>query len=337
MSKESNFRNTYTWRDKLLLVVKGVAMGMANKIPGVSGGIVALAAGFYEELITSFSRFDTQAIRLLFSKGFKAFYHHVNGPFLLFLFSGVGLSFFSISLVLDILLANYPQQLMGLFMGMILTSVFLIWKRQTPYQMADFTAIFLGTCLGLLLLWVNPGTENDHSLFVFFCGMVSIVGMTLPGLSGSLLVLILGNYSLLLVDAVNGLFFFLTDIVTGQGLGLDDPERRRLLRVFVFFTLGSAFGLVFFSKVLDHILKTYKNTTIAVLVGFILGSIGAVWPWTSSTLQNTTSHKLLIQTAHQHYYAPEWIDAKAYFVLIFILLGSGLVLILDYYGNNKTA
>ena len=325
-----------TFRDRLLLVVKGMAMGMANKIPGVSGGIVALAAGFYQELIHSFSRFDAHAFRLLFQKGFLAFYRHVNGGFLLYLFSGVGLSFFSVSLLLDVLIRHFPQHILGAFLGMILTSVYLIWKNQTPYQKRDYTALLSGLLLGIGLLWVNPGTENDHSLFVFFCGMVSIVGMTLPGLSGSLIVLILGNYNLLLVDAVNGLFYTLTDLTSGQGLGLDDPERRRLLRVFVLFTLGSSFGLVFFSKLLEKILQSYKNTTIAVLVGFILGAIGAVWPWTATSTAANENLNLLFTTPHQEFFLPHWLRPKTYVVLGCVLLGGTTVLILDHYGNKKT-
>ena len=117
-----------SWSDAFFLIVKGMFMGMANKIPGVSGGIVALATGFYEELIYSFSRIDAKALKILFSQGFLAFYKHINASFLVLLFSGVGLSFFSVSLLLDYLLKQYPQQVLGAFLGMIITSVYYIWK-----------------------------------------------------------------------------------------------------------------------------------------------------------------------------------------------------------------
>lgn len=311
-------------------------MGMANKIPGVSGGIVALATGFYEELIVSFSRFDAIAIGYLLRGKFKALYRHVNGSFLLTLFSGVGISFFSVSLLLDYFLKHYPKQVLGLFMGMILTSVYSIWKDIERYRFQEYLGTLFGVVFGLGLFWLSPGSENDHWAFVFFCGMISISGMTLPGLSGSLLLLILGNYSLLLVDSVNALFFTLKDIASGNGIDWSYPDRKRLLGVFVFFTLGSTTGLIFFSKILKIILTHYKSITIATLVGFILGSLGAVWPWTDLSINTTDSLTLLAQTPYKIFYFPIQLDIATSSTLFFLLLGSGTVALLDYYGRKNS-
>lgn len=324
-----------TWSDALLLVIKGMFMGMANKIPGVSGGIIALAAGFYEELIYSFSRIDAKAFKILFRHGFFAFYKHINASFLLLLFSGVGLSFFSVSLLLDYLLKHYPQQVLGAFFGMIITSVYYIWKDLPQYSIKEYTSGILGTILGITLLWINPGTENDHWLFVLFCGMVSISGMTLPGLSGSLLILILGNYNLLLVDCVNAVFFTLQDVFTGQGWELDDPDRKRLLGVFIYFTMGSSIGLVVFSKLLKRLIRDYKSITISTLVGFILGSLGAVWPWTSKTIAIEEIHFSLTTTPHKTFYFPNLASFSTQSTLFFILLGIGIVILLEHYGNQQ--
>ena len=324
-----------SWSDALLLIIKGMAMGMANKIPGVSGGIIALAAGFYEELIYSFSRIDAKAFKILFRQGFFAFYKHINASFLLLLFCGVGLSFFSVSLLLDYLLNQHPQQVLGAFFGMILTSVYYIWKDLPQYSNKEYISGIIGTILGVTLLWINPGTENDHWLFVIFCGMVSISGMTLPGLSGSLLILILGNYNLLLVDCVNAVFFTLQDIFTGQGWGLDDPERKRLLGVFIFFTMGSSIGLVIFSKLLERLIRDYKSITISTLVGFILGSLGAVWPWTAKTIAIEKINFSLATTAHNTFYFPNLASISTQSTLFFILLGIGIVILLEHYGNKQ--
>lgn len=325
-----------TWRESFLLLVKGVAMGMANKIPGVSGGIVALATGFYEELIISFSRFDATAIRHLVHGKFKSFYLHVNGSFLLTLFSGVGISFFSVSLLLDHFLRNNPKQVLGLFMGMIITSVYFIWKDIDRYRLQEYIGSLFGILFGVGLFWLSPGSENDHWAFVFFCGMVSISGMTLPGLSGSLLLLILGNYSLLLVDSVNALFFTFKDIVSGNGLNWLDPDRKRLLGVFVYFTLGSTTGLIFFSKALKVILTHFKSLTIATLVGFILGSLGAVWPWTEQTINANDKISLLAQTPYKIFYFPSKLDIPTSSTLFFILLGGVTVAALEYYGKKNS-
>lgn len=312
-------------------------MGMANKIPGVSGGIVALATGFYEELIYSFSRFDATALGYLLRGKFTSFYQHVNGSFLITLFSGVGISFFSVSLLLDYFLQNYPMQVLGLFMGMIVTSVYYIWKDIDRYRLHEYIGSFFGILFGLGLFWLSPGSENDHWAFVFFCGMVSISGMTLPGLSGSLLLLILGNYSLLLVDSVNALFFTLKDMMLGNGLDWSDPNRKRLLGVFVYFTLGSTTGLIFFSKALKIILTHYKSTTIAILVGFILGSLGAVWPWTEQTISAQAMVSLIATTPYKIFYFPIRLDYNTSSTLFFILLGWITVASLEYYGKKNHA
>ena len=326
-----------SWSDSLLLIFKGIAMGMANKIPGVSGGIIALATGFYEELIYSFSRFDAKALQYLIRGKFIAFTRHVNARFLLLIFSGVGLSFFSVSLLLDYLLFHYPKQVMGAFFGMIVASIYFIWSNLPQYSRKEYFGNLLGIVIGMGLLWLNPGSENDDWLFVFFCGMVSISGMTLPGLSGSLLLLILGNYSLLLVDSVNAVFFTLKDLFQGNGWGLEDLERQRLLSVFVYFTLGSTTGLIFFSKILEIVLKKYKSITISTLTGFIVGSLGAVWPWTNATLALEEKAWLITTTPHKSFYFPNSVDSSTLSILFFILLGLGTVICLEYYGNKKAA
>ena len=333
--KSKHITPVRNWSDRLLLVFKGMAMGMANKIPGVSGGIVALAAGFYEELIYSFSRLDGKALKILFKQGFHPFYAHINGRFLLLLFSGVGLSFFSVSLLLDFLLDHYPRHVMGSFFGMILTSVFYIWSDLPKYSSKEYLGGILGLLFGLTLLWVNPGAENDHWLFVIFCGMVSITGMTLPGLSGSLLILILGNYNLLLVDCVNGIFFMLKDVLTGNGWGLEDPERKRLLGVFIYFTIGSTMGLILFSKLLEQLIKHYKSITISTLVGFILGSLGAVWPWTAKTIEQHDKLLVLLNTPNNQFYFPDLFRIDTLIVCFFILLGSYIVIQLERYGKQQ--
>lgn len=325
-----------SWNESIVLILKGMAMGMANKIPGVSGGIIALATGFYEELIYSFSRIDTNAFRTLFKEGFWAFYRHINASFLLLLFTGVGLSFFSVSLLLDYLLNHHPKEVLGGFYGMIIASVYFIWTDLPSYTFKEYLGGLIGALLGITLLWVNPGTENDHGLFVFFCGMVSISGMTLPGLSGSLLILILGNYNLLLVDCVNAVFFTLQDLLTGNGWNISDPERQRLLKVFALFTVGSTTGLIVFSKLLERLLKRHKSTTISILVGFILGSLGAVWPWNDQTMTIDETAFTVVESPHKTFYFPKLTELSHMGPLFFILLGISLVILLEYYGKKDS-
>ena len=317
---------------KLVLICKGIAMGVANKIPGVSGGIVALAAGFYEELIYSFSRFNKTALTLVFKREFRAFYNYVNGSFLSLLFTGVVISFFSASLILDQFIQHYPRQVCGLFFGMILASVFFIWIQAKRFTYKEYLVTLTGVGFGLAVTFLTPGQENDNLLFVFICGMISISGMILPGLSGSFLILVLGNYTLLLIDAVNALYFTLVDIISFNFSFVDDPERLHLLGVMLAFTLGSVSGLLVLSKALRWFLQHYPEKIIALLIGFILGSLNATWPWkriVDPTNQGT-------QMESQELFWPKLSEFENIYVILFILLGFGIVTLLETYGKKST-
>lgn len=224
-----NFQKERTVWDAFFLILKGVAMGAANKVPGVSGGIVALVGGFYEELIYSFQRLNFIALKLLFTGRIKSFWSYTNASFLSLLFGGVIVSYFSISLFLDYALTKNETVVMGAFLGMVLASLYLIIKQVPFWNKSLIAFLVLGFLLGLSLSILKPISENDKLLFVFFCGIISVSGMTIPGLSGSFLLLILGNYNLLLVDAVNALFrLFSASLVMDFSL-LDDPITSRLL------------------------------------------------------------------------------------------------------------
>ena len=316
---------------KIILICKGIAMGIANKIPGISGGIVALAAGFYEELIFSFSKFNKTALSLLLKTEFKAFYNYVNGSFLTLLFSGVILSFFSASLILDRLIQHYPKQVWGFFFGMILASVIHIWIKEKKFSYKEYTLILLGASFGVLVSLVTPGQENDNLLFVFLCGMLSISGMILPGLSGSFLILVLGNYTLLLIDSVNALYYSLGDIVSFDFSFTDDPARMNLLGVLLVFTLGSVTGLLVLSKVLRWLLKYYPKKITALLIGFILGSLSITWPW------KLAGNKTVIEpeVTRQELIWPNLNEIQNIYVMLFILLGFGIVTLLEIYGKRN--
>jgi uncharacterized membrane protein len=321
-----------TFFQKILLICKGIGMGVANKIPGVSGGIVALAAGFYEELIFSFSKFNKTAFSLLLKREFRAFYQHVNGSFLSLLFLGVIISFFSASLILDQLIQHYPKYVWGMFFGFILASVFLIWMQSKRYTYQEYILTLLGIIVGLLVSFLSPGQENDNLFFVFFCGMISISGMILPGLSGSFLILILGNYTLLLVDSVNALYFTLVDLASLNFSFTDNPNRMELLGVILIFALGSLTGLLVLSKVLRWLLLNHKEKIIATLVGFILGSLSASWPWKRVVKKNNYD---LNPDRHELFW-PKFDQSENIYVILFIFLGFGIVTLLEIYGEKST-
>ena len=208
--------NTRTFSDKLFLVINGLGMGAANKVPGVSGGVVAFVAGFYEEFIFSLQRVNKTAFKLLFNGRFKSFFNYINGRFLSLLFLGMIVSYFSISKLLDYFLKHYELYIWSLFFGMIIGSIYYINKDFKDWNRKTIITLIIGIIAGVSISFLDPAKENDNLWFVFFCGIISVSGMTLPGFSGSFILILLGNYVLLLVDSVNALYDTFGDVVSGN-------------------------------------------------------------------------------------------------------------------------
>lgn len=315
-------------------------MGTANKVPGVSGGIVAFVAGFYEEFIYSLQKFNRKGFMLLFSGRFKSFYHYVNGPFLSLLFLGMIISYFSVSKALDYMIVHYELYVWSVFFGMIIGSVVYIYNDFKSWNKTTVFSTVIGIILGVSISFLSPATENDNLIFVFFCGIISITGMTLPGFSGSFILMLFGNYVLLLIDAVNALFEVGLGITTGDLSPLSDPYILKMLKILFTFTLGSVVGLVSLSHILNYVLKHYKNITLAVIMGFITGSLGVVWPWKNTVYKKNLEGVLLLDSKgdfiveNYQRYIPEF-NTETYYAFFFICLGIGIVLILEWYGKNK--
>ncbi|MBF8149458.1 DUF368 domain-containing protein [Winogradskyella sp. F6397] len=332
-------QSTRSFKDRVFLVIKGLAMGAANKVPGVSGGVVAFVAGFYEEFIYSLQRVNKTAFKLLFNGRFSSFYRYINGKFLGSLFLGMIVSYFSVSKILDYLIVHYELYVWSTFFGMILGSIYYISKDFKEWNRTTLLALVLGAIAGLSVSFLDPATENDNLFFVFFCGIISVSGMTLPGFSGSFILILLGNYVLLLVDSVNALYDTMIDVFSGNFDFIYDAYRIRMLKVLAVFTLGSVAGLVTFSHILNYILKHYKFITLATIMGFIIGSLGVVWPW-KETIYKTNSEGITILDstgkqiiANYQRYLPEF-NSQTYIAIVYIALGILIVLGLEWYGKR---
>ncbi len=178
--------------DKIFIVIKGLGMGAANKVPGVSGGIVAFVAGFYEEFIYSLQKINLKAFKLLLGGRFKSFYRYVNGSFLSLLIFGMLVSYFSVSKILDYFLEREELLVWSTFFGMIIGSIYYIGKDFKHWNRATIIAGTIGLVIGISISFLSPAKENDNLLFIFLCGIISVSGMTLPGLSGSFILILLG-------------------------------------------------------------------------------------------------------------------------------------------------
>lgn len=325
-------QQTRTFSDKIFLVIKGVLMGAANKVPGVSGGMVAFVAGFYEEFIFSLRRVNINSLKLLINGRFRSLWYYTNGRFLSLLILGMVISYFSISLLLDYLITHYELYVWSSFFGMILGSIYYISKDFEEWNRRNIGFMLLGIIAGVSISFLEPAAQNDNLWFVFFCGIVGVSGMTLPGLSGSFILILLGNYVLLLVDSVNALYLTLSDLFRFDFGFLDDPERLRLLQVLLVFTAGSVAGLVSLSHILGYLLKHFKNATFAVIIGFITGSLGVVWPWKEAEFRrNAEGVFLLDQNGNKivdNYdrYLPAIDEPSTWLAVFFIVAGTLLVL-----------
>lgn len=334
-------QRTRTFTDSLLLFLKGLAMGAANKVPGVSGGVVAFVAGFYEEFIYSLQKFNLKAVKLLLNGRGKSLYAYLNFKFMGTLLLGMMVSYFSVSKLLDYLILHFELYVWAGFFGMIIGSIYYIAKDFNLKSKKNLFFIMLGIIGGVLISLLEPATENDNLWFVFFCGIISVSGMTLPGLSGSFILILLGNYVLLLVDSVNALFDTMYEIFRGDFSFTQDNHRIKLLQVLASFTAGSVFGLISLSHLLGYVLKRFKAITFAIIIGFITGSLGVVWPWKKPVYQTNAAGELLYDSnnnlvlVNYQRFLPDVLEVSTWIGIFFIFIGIFIVLSLAWYDQLK--
>ena len=316
-------------------------MGAANKVPGVSGGIVAFVGGFYEEFIYSLQKVNIKAFKLLFNGRIKSFYRYVNGQFLSLLIFGMLVSYFSISKLLDYFLEVKELFVWSAFFGMILGSIYYISKDFNYWNKKKAIAGIIGLVIGIAISFLSPARQNDNLIFIFLCGIISVSGMTLPGLSGSFILILLGNYILLLVDSVNALFDTMAELIRGDFSFVKNTERLHTLKILAVFTTGSAVGLVTLSHLLTYLLKHFKHITTAIIIGFITGSLGVVWPWKKTIYQTTLDGALTLDSngnaiiINYERYIPNFALAETWWAFFFIIIGIVILLGLDWYGKNR--
>jgi len=295
--------------------LKGVGMGAANVIPGVSGGTIALITGIYEKLINSLKSFDLHAIRMLFKGQFKALFSHINFNFLVAVFLGVGVSIVSLSKLLEFLFENYPIYLWAFFFGLILASVYYVGKTIGKWNLNTVCSLILGTVLAIIISLLNPTTENKDLFYLFLCGIVAISSMILPGLSGSFVLILMGNYMLILssISELN-------------------------LSILIPFGLGCVFGLLAFSHILAWVFKKFKDATISLLTGFILGSLLILWPWKNTLYLKDEIGSFILKDNEKVVQGYEWVipdfGVETMMAVMLIFLGIACIWVIEFMGNK---
>lgn len=243
--------------------IKGMAMGAANVIPGVSGGTIALITGIFERLINGIKSFNITALRLLLKGDFKGFASHTDLAFIVALFLGVAVSILSLARLFDYLFIHYPVYIWSFFFGLILASVFFVGKTVGRWTWFVILAFIIGFAVALTITFLTPATQDESFFYLIICGVVAACSMILPGLSGSFVLILMGNYQLVMIDSINQL----------------------RLDILIPIVIGAFLGLLGFSYLLSWVFKHYRDQTIAVLTGFIFGSLGIIWPWKDEIIQ----------------------------------------------------
>lgn len=303
-----------TIKDYVFVGLKGMAMGAADVVPGVSGGTIAFISGIYEELLGSISNINLSLLKTLQKDGFKTAWKQLNGNFLISLFIGIAISIASLAKVISWLLDNQPILLWSFFFGLVLASVVYIAKQITEWHIASLVLLILGAVLAYWITTLNPLVSEDSSpVFMFFAGALAICAMILPGISGSFILVLLGAYKPILH-------------------ALKNFEIKTIALVAV----GAVIGLLTFSRVLKYLFNNYKNYTLAVLTGFIIGSLNKIWPWKKVLTYRTNSkgEQIPFNELSISPFSFEG-DAQLAMSIILAIIGFGLILLLEKLAVKK--
>ena len=305
-----------TIKDYVLLAVKGMAMGAADVVPGVSGGTVAFITGIYNELLHSLKQIGPQALVVLYKEGFVSAWKHINGTFLVVLFSGILLSLKTLATVIIFCMDNYPLLVWAFFSGLIAASVVLLLKQQMKWGASQYIAFVTGVVFVVGVTLVKPAQLPGDLWIIFLGGFIAICAMILPGISGSFILLLLGLYPVFL-QAIESL-----DLVALATI-----------------TAGCACGLMVFSRFLSWLMDKYLNVTLALLTGFLVGSLKVTWPWKLVLETTTDRHGEAIPLVQTNVFPWEYAqslqqDSMLLLTLIMAGLGVFLVLFVEYVASK---
>ena len=289
--------------------LKGMGVGSANVIPGVSGGTIALITGIFERLIDALKSLNLTAIKLFFTGKFKEFAKHTDLWFLVSVGSGVVVAILTIARLFEFMFENYPIYLWSFFFGMILVSIYYVGITIEKFNWKVIVSFIIGTAIALFIAFGTPAKENSNFIYLVICGAVATCSMILPGLSGSFVLVLMGNYQLIMIDAVN------------------DLNLKILLPV----VLGGVVGLLAFSHLLSWIFKNYRDITIAILTGFILGSMPIIWPWKNDVITYFGSEA---KVTGYEYFFPEF-NMEFAIALVIMLIGAGIIVLTEKMAKNK--
>jgi len=321
----------------ILAVLKGAAMGAANIIPGVSGGTIAFITGIYERLINAIKSCGPKAVKLLFTGKLKEFSKHTDLFFLMSIGLGAGIAIIVMARFLEPAFENHPTLTWAFFFGLILASIWGVGKMVGRWGPGTIIALLVGLIIAVGLLFLPHGSRNDNPVFLVVCGAAAISSMIIPGVSGSYVLLLLGNYTLVL------------GAIGDRDLGILLP-----------FAVGCGLGLLLLSHILSWVFKHHHDIAVALITGFIAGSLVLIWPWKDTvykqdpdgsyivktedrefvarkgTIEEVKESKAeseeLVETGYENWHAPPMDEKSTVPAILLALFGAGLVLLIDWLG-----
>lgn len=289
-------------KDFGLLLLKGMGMGAADVVPGVSGGTIAFIVGIYEELIDSIKSINGESLKLLFTGKVAAFWKAINANFLLSIVAGIGISIFSLAKIITYLLVEHPILVWSFFFGLVLASTWFVSKDIKKWNWKTILCFIAGAIIAYYITVATPAETPTNLPFIFLCGAIAICAMILPGISGSFILVLLGKY-----------FYIMEAVKTFN------------IPVMLTFICGAVIGITSFSRVLSIALHKFHDVTIALLAGFMLGSLNKVWPW-KETLETYTDSHGLVKPLVEANIMPNQLIGEAIGLMI---LGYGIVYFLE--------
>ena len=300
----------------LLLMLKGCAMGMADVVPGVSGGTIAFISGIYGELIDSIRKFDVTALRLLCKFRIGEFWRHINGKFLFSVLLGIGIAIFSLARLMDYLLKKHPIEVWAFFFGLIVASTIWIAREVEQWNWQSLIGLLVGAALAYWITVASPTQTPNDWWFIMLSGAIAICAMILPGISGAFILLLLGKYQFI-IQAVGEL----------------------KIGILALFGVGVAVGIISFSHLLSWLLRRYKNVTVALLMGFMIGSLNKVWPWKETVESYMDSHGTMLPLVERNvmpgrFEALTGVDAQLWQAVVLAGAGFALIYVIEYVGTR---
>lgn len=286
-------------------------MGIAELVPGVSGGTIAFVSGIYEEFISAINNVNLDTFKTLRQDGFAAFWKQLNGNFIVALFGGMGISIIAFSKLITFLLDEHPIPLWAFFCGLVLASVFFVGKSITKWNIPAVVGLLACSGLAYYITTLPPSSSTGSLIYLFISGAIAICAMILPGISGSFILVLMGSYKIVLT-------------------AVDEKDFKVLITV----ALGCLFGILSFARVLKWLFNNYRNITLALLTGFILGSLPKIWPWKKILETRLIGKKEIVIDENISPFAFEG-DSQLTMAIVAAIIGFSLIFILERAASKK--